>query len=313
MIYKIINLPNSIKDRSYKNVGWLENVEKSYSYEEEEILHKKRYMECFKCAKQIQLASKFYISDDYIRFMESNNINMYDINEFANYFFKKPFQDKPLLIQTGKNEGIGLSLLIDFIPKEVKEHHGRQIQKHNLHYIVKAFWYSSSGEIETDINHWLLSEDIFQKFANKENACFYGLTKESLQIKSAPPKEIISNYTNNIQTTLYYYFAATYLKDILPIFETKDVKGRKPFVGSINAKQNVINLPSWEHKIITIKPNILKDMGYDKKDSSGKRLHDVRGHFRHYSNGKISWVAPHKRGNPELGIIKADGYKLDFK
>ena len=54
-------------------------------------------------------------------------------------------------------------------------------------------------------------------------------------------------------------------------------------------------------------------MGYGKKDSIGKRLHDVRGHFRHYSNGRISWITPHKRGNAELGVIKADGYNLDFK
>lgn len=39
--------------------------------------------------------------------------------------------------------------------------------------------------------------------------------------------------------------------------------------------------------------------------SSGikKKQHDVIGHYRRYKNGAKVWVTPHKRGNPELGIV----------
>jgi hypothetical protein len=39
--------------------------------------------------------------------------------------------------------------------------------------------------------------------------------------------------------------------------------------------------------------------------SSGikKKQHDVIGHYRRYKNGAKVWVNPHKRGNPELGIV----------
>jgi hypothetical protein len=312
MIYNIIDLPNKIKNKS-QNLSFYENPHKTYTYEDNEILYKKRYTESLMCSKAIQLATKFYITSDYINFVEDNDINMYEIKEFTNYNFKKPFDDKPLLIQTSADERPSYSLLIDFIPKKIINDNYKKIEKYNLRYSLKTFWYGKKRNIVSDINHWLISGDIFHRIANKEKGCFYSMVSESIQTNSYPPRTELDMMGNNIKTVIYYYFAATYLKDILPIFETKDVKGRKPFVGNINTKQNIINLPTWEHKTITIKPNILRDMGYGKTDSSGKRLHDVRGHFRHYSNGKISWINSHKRGNAELGIITADGYKTNFK
>lgn len=312
MIYKIINLPKIIKNKSYKNVGVFENIEKTYTQQEQDILHNKRYIESVKSSKQIQLSSKFYISSDYINFVEDNDINMYEIKEFINYEFKKPYKDKPLLIQTNKDVSIGLNLIIDAIPEDIKVSEKKNIKKHNLYYSIKAFWYNKDGEVVTDINYWLFSKDIFKHIANREKGFFYMKVKESLKTKSSPPDSHLLRRGNDIRTTLYYYFAATYLKDILPIFETKEVKGRKPFISNINSNQNIINLPSWEHKVITIKPNFLRDMGYDNKDRNGKRLHDVRGHFRHYCNGKVAWISPHKRGNASLGVITKD-YKLDLR
>jgi len=312
MIYNIINLPKMIKDKSYRNVGAFENIEKTYMQEEEDLLHNKRYVESVKSSKAIQLATKFYITDDYINFVEDNSINMYEIKEFINYEFKKPFKDKPLLIQTSKDASIGLNLIIDTIPEEIKINEKQNIKKHNLYYSIKVFWYNNAGEVVTDINYWLFSKDIFKHIANREKGFFYMKVKESLKTKSSPPESHVTRLGNDIRTTLYYYFAATYLKDILPIFETREVKGRKPFISNINSNQKIINLPSWEHKVITIKPNFLRDMGYDTKDKNGKRLHDVRGHFRHYCNGKVSWISPHKRGNASLGVITKD-YKLDLR
>lgn len=304
MIYNIMNLPNAVKNKSAKNLLFLQSNLKTYTTEEENILHEKRYIESLRCSRAIQLATKFYITNDFINFVDDNKINFYEIKEFANYTFQKPFENRPLLIQVDKKETCGVNLLIDNISGDTKNH--------DLNFGLKCFHYHGNN-IVFDINDWVFSKDIFKKSQERKQDIFYNKKIESVKTNSYPSNETIDEIAEYVRTTLHCYFAATYLKDILPIFETKDVKGRKPFIGSINAKQNIINLPSWEHKIITIKPNILKDMGYDKKDSGGKRLHDVRGHFRHYSNGKISWITPHKRGNAELGIIKADGYKLNFK
>lgn len=304
MIYNIINLPNNIKNKRCKNIVFLENNKKTYTKEEDDILNKRRYIESTRCSKSIQLSTKIYISNDYINFIEDNKINFYQIKEFANYTFKKPFEDKPLLIQSDNTNSVGLSLLIDDLSINYKNN--------NFNYKLKCFFYHNN-DIVFDINDWIFSENIFRQIQNNEADIFYAKKQESVTTNSYITGSMKDDIGHKIRTTLHAYFAATYLKDILPIFETREVKGRKPFVGSINAKQNIINLPSWEHKIITIKPNVLKDMGYNKKDGSGKRLHDVRGHFRHYSNGKISWITSHKRGNAELGIIKSDGYKLDFK
>ena len=304
MIYNIIDLPNKIRSKNCKNILFLENNIKTYTKAEDDILHKKRYTESLMCSKAIQLATKFYISNDYINFTEDNKINFYEIKEFANYTFKKPFQDKPLLIQCDNANSVGVNLLINDI--------SINYANNNLDYKLKYFFYHNN-KIVFDINDWYFSKNIFTQIQKKEVDIYYAKNKESVTANSCITDSLKDDFANKIRALLHLYFAATYLKDILPIFEIKEVKGRKPFVGNINTKQNITNLPSWEHKIISIKPNILRDMGYGKTDSSGKRLHDVRGHFRHYCNGKITWISPHKRGNAELGVIKADGYNLDFK
>ena len=40
-----------------------------------------------------------------------------------------------------------------------------------------------------------------------------------------------------------------------------------------------------------------------------KRLHQVRGFFRHYQSGKVSWVKSHWRGDETIGVVKKD-YEL---
>ena len=37
-----------------------------------------------------------------------------------------------------------------------------------------------------------------------------------------------------------------------------------------------------------------------------KRMHQVRGFFRHYKSGKVSWVKSHWRGDEALGVVKKD-------
>lgn len=303
MIYQIVDLPNQIKNKNCKRFVFQENNKKIYTTEEESILNKRKYIESIRCAKSIQLATKFFIAGEYIDFIEHNKINLYDIKEFSNYKFKKPFEDKPLLIQLDPTNTIGLNLLIEDISFSYKNK--------NFNYKIKYFCYHNN-KIVFDINDWCISQDIFKDIEKKECDIYYAKKQDALLTNSCISHEMEDDIANKIRTALYFYFAATYLKDILPIFQTKDVKGRKPFIGYMNPKQNIINLPTWEHKIITIKPNVLKDMGCNKKDCNGKRLHDVRGHFRRYSNGKISWIKSHKRGDASLGIITKD-YKLNLR
>ena len=42
-------------------------------------------------------------------------------------------------------------------------------------------------------------------------------------------------------------------------------------------------------------------------DSINKnRLHDVRGHMRHYQSGKRTWIKAHQRGDEKMGVIIKD-------
>tara|TARA_R100000808_G_scaffold4391_3_gene14545 strand:- start:38 stop:1336 length:1299 start_codon:yes stop_codon:yes gene_type:complete len=44
----------------------------------------------------------------------------------------------------------------------------------------------------------------------------------------------------------------------------------------------------------------------EPRQSSPKREHEVRGHWRRYQNGKVVWIKSHRRGNASLGIITKD-------
>tara|TARA_R110002020_G_C16220053_1_gene767586 strand:- start:121 stop:1398 length:1278 start_codon:yes stop_codon:yes gene_type:complete len=44
----------------------------------------------------------------------------------------------------------------------------------------------------------------------------------------------------------------------------------------------------------------------EPRHSSPKREHEVRGHWRRYQNGKITWIRSHRRGDASLGIITKD-------
>lgn len=65
--------------------------------------------------------------------------------------------------------------------------------------------------------------------------------------------------------------------------------------------------PRFEHVVI--------EMEVDQPDSSQtgrsvfqpkKRLHQVRGFFRHMRSGKTVWVKPHWRGDEHLGVVRSD-------
>jgi len=65
--------------------------------------------------------------------------------------------------------------------------------------------------------------------------------------------------------------------------------------------------PNFEHFVV--------ELPMDKREpqhtgeshaSSRKRLHQVRGFFRHYKTGKVTWVKPHWRGDEHLGVVRSD-------
>ena len=306
MIYNIINLPNMLKNGIMGNFRFLKNNNRHYTDYENNIYHNKLLKESLRCSQSIQIATKFYIDQDYIRFVDDNKINFYEIKEFSKYKFKKPYDDKPLLIQINRTDNSKMCLLLEDITNENYQ------ANPNFSYQFKLF-HCRDNDIVFDINDYAFTDNIFYEQQNNINSLCYLKSFASSESNSSVSKELTDLVGNEARKLLHYYFAGTYLKDILPIFETKEVKGRKPYISNINTKQKIINLPAWEHKIISIKPNVLKDMGYNKKDKNGKRLHKVRGHFRHYANGNITWIKKHTRGDASLGVIEADGYRLDLR
>lgn len=67
------------------------------------------------------------------------------------------------------------------------------------------------------------------------------------------------------------------------------------------------HFPLFEHFVMTL------DIAPDGSCHTGrsvfqprKRLHQVRGFYRHYKSGKVAWVKPHWRGDESLGVVRTD-------
>ena len=69
----------------------------------------------------------------------------------------------------------------------------------------------------------------------------------------------------------------------------------------------------YDHKTLIIDTDKHPDKSYEyiRRQSLNKnRYHSVRGHWRHYKNGKKTWITNYGRGDKEMGIITKD-YKID--
>lgn len=72
-------------------------------------------------------------------------------------------------------------------------------------------------------------------------------------------------------------------------------------------------MPICDHHIVNlsrrsrVKP--LEDPLDPDHHITRRRLHFVRGHWRHYENGRKSWLKPFFRGTPDLGFIDKE-YRL---
>ena len=71
----------------------------------------------------------------------------------------------------------------------------------------------------------------------------------------------------------------------------------------IKKRSNVIK--GFEYKMLEVKKANRITTRYG--DSINKnRLHQVRGHMRHYQNGKRTWIKSHERGDEKMGVIIKD-------
>ena len=71
----------------------------------------------------------------------------------------------------------------------------------------------------------------------------------------------------------------------------------------IKKRSNVIK--GFEYKMLEVKKTNRITTRYG--DSINKnRLHQVRGHMRHYQNGKRTWIKSHQRGDEKMGVIIKD-------
>jgi hypothetical protein len=71
----------------------------------------------------------------------------------------------------------------------------------------------------------------------------------------------------------------------------------------IKKRSNVIK--GFEYKMLEVKKENRITTRYG--DSINKnRLHQVRGHMRHYQSGKRTWIKSHERGDEKMGVIIKD-------
>ena len=76
--------------------------------------------------------------------------------------------------------------------------------------------------------------------------------------------------------------------------------------------QRVLNgklRPYMSDSVVSIAiPGKLSPIGALKRahraEQARKRAHEVRGHFRHYRDGRVVWIRSHQRGDASLGFVR---------
>lgn len=76
------------------------------------------------------------------------------------------------------------------------------------------------------------------------------------------------------------------------------------------AREKVGKLPLFDHHVVDLSRRRRLVPAADGVAGEGtkRRMHFVRGHWRHYANGK-TWIKWHLRGSPDLGFIDKE-YRL---
>jgi len=71
--------------------------------------------------------------------------------------------------------------------------------------------------------------------------------------------------------------------------------------------------PSFEHYVVELPVDAFQDDPKGRTcNQPHKRLHQVRGFWRHYQSGKVVWVRSHWRGDEKLGVVRKD-YEMTLK
>ena len=93
----------------------------------------------------------------------------------------------------------------------------------------------------------------------------------------------------------------------LAILKFINAKGSEtiPFKSSMPIKKRSNVIKGFEYKMLEVKKTNRITTRYG--DSINKnRLHQVRGHMRHYQSGKRTWIKSHQRGDEKMGVIIKD-------
>ena len=120
-----------------------------------------------------------------------------------------------------------------------------------------------------------------------ENINFHKLTEAVMSVQTFKSQLSILTYLNLLQFINAKGSETIAFKSHLPI----------------KKRSNVIK--GFEYKMLEVKKANTITTRYG--DSINKnRLHQVRGHMRHYQSGKRTWIKSHERGDEKMGVIIKD-------
>ncbi len=170
----------------------------------------------------------------------------------------------------------------------------------------------------------------------------YGITDFNYALETYRLEEIIDPYLDVLQRTqlMHKLMVGTYR--LQAVEDWDHAAGHFRHLRFVMSLISVLNYPWIDKEVVTAKPqqrsktprvtatdsyhrckiNLPKPDGVisrgnePRTDSCGKRLHQVRGHWRVYRNDadefvRRTWIKPHHRGDAKLGVVHKD-YQLDF-
>lgn len=135
----------------------------------------------------------------------------------------------------------------------------------------------------------------------KEMKVEYNFVRDHLEVvkKEMDEEEMQEHF--EYEQTLVKYYIQIYLHVMNYINECHVLNIDSD---NLEFKDNlVIEKTGDEVRRIQIKPGINIQRYHLKNKRTSPRLHDVRGYYRRSKYGKITWVSPSKRGDPNKGVI----------
>ena len=147
----------------------------------------------------------------------------------------------------------------------------------------------------SDFGHFLEPiKDSYKRFIDFLPSTFHGKT-----INIEKFSEVLStSQTHTSQLGILIY---------LNLLQFINAKGSETiaFKSSLPIKKRSNVIKGFEYKMLEVKKANRITTRYG--DSINKnRLHQVRGHMRHYQSGKKTWIKSHERGDEKMGIIIKD-------